>query len=102
MAGGVDDFTIDLDELNAVIGDVERAERSLERLTGDLEKQMQALHEVWEGLAAQAHTEAHQQWNDGMVAMRTAMAGLREAARTAHGNHTSAGESNLAMWSDLG
>jgi WXG100 family type VII secretion target len=100
--GGVDDFTIDLDELDAVIGDVERAEGSLQRLTTDLEKQMAALHEVWEGLAAQAHTEAHQQWNDGMAAMREAMAGLREAARTAHTNHTSAGQSNLAMWSDLG
>ena len=68
--GGVDDFKIDLDELDAVIGDVERTEGSLERLTDDLEKQMKALHDVWEGLAAQAHTEAHQQWNDGMSAMR--------------------------------
>ena len=100
--GGVDDFKIDLDELDAVIGDVERTDRSLERLTDDLEKQMKALHDVWEGLAAQAHAEAHQQWNDGMSAMRTAMAGLREAGRTAHGNHTSAGQSNLQMWSDLG
>lgn len=100
--GGVDDFTIDLDELDSVIGDVERTEGSLERLTSDLEKQMKALHGVWQGLAAQAHTEAHQQWNDGMADMRTAMAGLREAARAAHGNHTSAGQSNLEMWSDLG
>lgn len=100
--GGVDDFKIDLDELDAVIGDIERTEGSLERLTADLEKQMKALHDVWEGLAAQAHTEAHQQWNDGMSIMREAMAGLREAGRTAHGNHTAAGQSNLQMWSDLG
>lgn len=99
---GVDDFTIDLDELDAVIVDVERTESSLQRITDDLEKQMAALHEVWEGLAAQAHTEAHEQWDRGMRDMRTAMAGLREAARAAHGNHTAAGQSNLDMWNELG
>lgn len=96
--GDADDFTLDPDELDAVIADLERTEAALETMTNDLEAQMRALHEVWEGLAAQAHGEAHAQWNAGMVAMRRAMSEMRAAARTAHGNYLAAGEANLSMW----
>ena len=69
--------------------------------TADLESQMRALHDEWEGLAAQAHAEAHAQWTAGMVAMRQAMSDLRAAARAAHGNYTAAGDANVAMWRSL-
>lgn len=59
--GDVDNFSLDPDDLDAVIADLERTEASLEALTADLEAEMRALHEVWEGLAAQAHAEAHAQ-----------------------------------------
>ncbi|MDR7253457.1 WXG100 family type VII secretion target [Nocardioides sp. BE266] len=97
----VDSFSLDPDELDAVIGDLERTEAALNTITSDLETQMRALHDEWEGLAAQAHSEAHAQWTAGMVAMRQAMSDLRAAARAAHGNYTAAGDANLAMWRSL-
>lgn len=97
----VDTFALDPDELDAVIADLERTETALETITRDLEAQMRALHDEWEGLAAQAHVEAHAQWTAGMVAMRQALSDLRAAARAAHGNYTAAGDANLAMWRAL-
>lgn len=97
----VDSFSLDPDELDAVIADLERTEAALETISGDLDNRMRALHDEWEGLAAQAHTEAHAQWAAGMVAMRQAMTDLRAAARAAHGNYTAAGGANLAMWRSL-
>lgn len=99
--GDIDNFALDPDELDAVIADLERSEAALDSITSDLESQMRALHDEWEGLAAQAHDEAHAQWTAGMVAMRQAMSDLRAAARAAHGNYTAAGDANLSMWRSM-
>ena len=96
-----DRFTIDSDELDTVIGDVESCEKALEELTNDLQKQVAALQSVWEGLAAEAQQEAHEEWTQGMLTMRQAMADLRAAARTAHENYTGAAETNVSMWDQL-
>ena len=97
----VGDFRIDADELDDVIADVEKCEGALETLTADLNKQIAALQEVWEGLAATAQKEAHDEWTTGMVAMRSALTDLRAAARTAHGNYTGAANTNLTMWQQV-
>jgi WXG100 family type VII secretion target len=91
-------YSIDPDELDEIIADLEKCETALELLTVDLDKQLKALQETWEGLAARAQEEAHEEWTTGMVAMRTAMADLRAAARLAHGNYTGAVNANLTMW----
>jgi WXG100 family type VII secretion target len=96
-----DRFTIDSDELDTVIGDVEKCEKALEALTSDLDRQVAALQSVWEGLAADAQQEAHEEWTQGMLTMRQAMADLRAAARTAHDNYTGAAEANVSMWEQL-
>jgi WXG100 family type VII secretion target len=96
-----DVFTIDTDDLESVISDVEAVENRLETLTSDLEGQMRRLHATWEGLAAQAHDEAHAEWTEGMRTMRQALADLRAAARGAHGNYTAAANANVSMWQDL-
>lgn len=95
---GPDAFAVDPDELDAVIADVARCEDELSDLTADLDRQVRALHDVWEGLAATAQAEAHAGWTHGMLAMREALADLRAAARVAHGNYTGAVDTNLAMW----
>lgn len=99
--GDVDDFTLDTDELDAVIGDVEECENELELLLADLEKQMATLHDTWQGEAAEAHRVAHDEWSDGMRAMRQAMVDLRTAARAAHGNYTAGAEANVSMWGQM-
>lgn len=94
-------FTIDVAELDAVIADVEQAETKLESITEDLEHQIAALQAVWEGLAADAQQAAQQEWQQGMLDMRAALADLRGAARRAHGNYTAASQANLEMWESL-
>ena len=101
MSGTVGTFSVDLDELHQVVADVEACGSALERLTADLERQVAALHEVWEGLAAQAQREAHAEWEQGMRAMRPALDGLRAAAATAHANYTGAADANVRMWEQL-
>lgn len=98
--GGTDPgtYSIDPDELDEIVADLERCETALELLTVDLAQQISALQETWEGLAARAQAEAHEEWTGGMVAMRTALADLRAAARLAHGNYTGAAQANLTMW----
>ena len=99
--GEVDDYTLDPDDLDDVITRLEGTESALLTLAGDLDKQMAVLKETWEGLAAQAHGEAHQEWAQGMAAMKQAMTDLRAAARLAHGNYLAAGDANVTMWEDL-
>jgi WXG100 family type VII secretion target len=98
---GADAYSIDLDELDDVIGDLEQAERALELLTNDLEGQIRKLHEQWEGLSATAQAEAHQEWEQGMTDMRAALKAMRSAARVAHGNYSLAISTNLGMWEGL-
>jgi len=91
-------YSVDRAELDAVIGDLQRCEDDLERITGDLEHQMAVLHETWEGLSAEAQRAAHQEWEKGMRTMHQALTSMRQAARTAHANYTHAVDTNVAMW----
>lgn len=99
--GDVSDFTIDADDLDDVISDVERTEGKLSRLTDDIEATVRKLHSVWEGLAADAQKEAQEEWDQGLLDMRDALADLRSAARTAHTNYTGSARTNLTMWEQL-
>ena len=94
-------FAVDAGELDAVIGDMERTEGELQQLTDDVERQIAALQEVWEGLAAEAQRAAQAEWEQGMRDMREALVDIRRAARTAHGNYTSAADANRSMWESL-
>ena len=92
------DFTIDLDELDDVVGDLECCERDLSHVVEDLDRQMVVLHGSWEGLTATAQGDAHREWSSGMAAMRAALTELRAAARLAHGHYTAAATTNVDMW----
>ena len=100
MAGG-EAYSVDLGELDGVIGDLEACERALETLTADLERQVAALHEQWQGLTAVAQREAHQEWEQGMSDMRAALAQMRKAGRVAHANYGKAISTNVGMWEGL-
>ena len=93
-----DDFAIEVDELEDVVGDLEACERQLTQLVEDLERQMASLHGIWEGLAATAQRDAHEEWSRGMTAMHAALADLRAAARLAHDQYSGAAATNVAMW----
>jgi hypothetical protein len=56
---------------------------------------------VWRGQAADAQRSAHAVWAKEAHDMHTALVQLQDAARLAHGNYTSAVQSNLAMWKQV-
>jgi WXG100 family type VII secretion target len=94
-------YSVDLEELDLLVAEMTACERGLEELAADVEREMAALREVWEGLAAEAQRAAHEEWATGMAEMRQALGRLRAAARTAHDNYTAAGAANAAMWERL-
>jgi WXG100 family type VII secretion target len=74
-------------------------QRYAESMLTEIDSVVSNLHTTWSGEAAAAHAEAHQRWARGEAMMRAALAGLRAAGATAHGNYTGAMSTNLAMWS---
>ena len=98
MTDPVDTFAIDPEELLDVIREIVRCSTSLDELTTDLDRQVATLHQTWEGLAAVAQKEAHEEWSKGMRAVHKALVELGEAGRLAHANYTGAADTNLAMW----
>ena len=97
-----DAFSIDPDELDAVVADIARTESALATLTDDIERQIATLHESWEGLAAVAQREAQDEWEQGLLTMRHALAELRAAAAQASTNYSEAADANRSMWESLG
>ncbi len=65
----------------------------------EIDSRVTRLHASWTGEAAAAHAEAHRHWARGEAMMREALAQLKQAATTAHGNYTGAMSANLGMWS---
>lgn len=95
------DYAIDLDELEGVIGDLEKCERALEVLTNDIERHMKALQATWEGLSAEAQAEAQAEWEEGLAQMRASLADMRQAARVASDNYRLMITTNTGLWRGL-
>ncbi len=73
--------------------------RYAESTLAEIDSLVSNLHSTWTGSGAAAHAEAHRHWARGEAMMREALAQLRAAGETAHGNYTGAMSTNLAMWS---
>ena len=101
MAGNPDRYSVDPDELDAVVGDLETCQQKLQTTTDHLEAQIAKLHTTWEGLSAAAQREAHQEWEAGMAVMQASLEGMRRAARVAHTNYTQAVGANVSMWDGI-
>lgn len=93
-----DAFSIDLEELSDVVGDLVLCEGALHRLADDIVRQMAELQAQWDGLAGTAQQELQAEWDAGMAAVRKAVAGIRAAADLAHHNYTGAADANLQLW----
>lgn len=95
-------FSVDPDELDEIIADMERCESDLERALNDLTHRLKALHEVWQGEAGEAQRATQAHWEAAMADMRDALSQIRASARDAHGNYTLAVQDNINMWRQLG
>ncbi len=73
--------------------------RYAESVLTEIDSLVGNLHSTWTGSGAAAHAEAHRHWARGEAMMREALARLRAAGETAHGNYTGAMSTNVTMWS---
>jgi len=92
-------FAVDLDDLDATVALLTDTERAFDERLDDVRRAVAHLHLRFEGLSAQAHLAAQQEWEGGFARMREALGELRAAARGAHDNYRGAVEVNLRMWS---
>lgn len=95
-------FSIDTDQLEARIDELARFDRMLGDQLDRLDETMGQLRGNWSGSASDAQQRAHQEWSRGFDEMRRAVVGMREVARVAHANYTSAARTNVRMWSQVG
>ena len=96
-----DAYSLDADDLAAVIDDLARGHAALSELAVDLERRISELHLTWDGEAAGAHRLAQDAWARGFGEMRDALARMRQAADTAHHNYTSAAAVNHQLWEQV-
>ncbi|MGH3412469.1 MAG: WXG100 family type VII secretion target [Marmoricola sp.] len=91
-------YSVDLAELDSVIGDMQRFETRLSEQMGAVDAEIERLHLTWTGAAAAAQSDAHQKMMSGAREMHQALVRMREGARRAHSNYTAAGRTNAQMW----
>jgi WXG100 family type VII secretion target len=101
MPAAPDVFTVDADELIRVVEQMAGCESGLRDLAAELARRVEALHLTWDGASAYAHRLANAEWEQGFAGMREALGRMRSAAEVAHGNYTSAAETNTGMWQQL-
>ncbi len=92
-------FRVDPEALADAMARMTEFARYAEEMLTEIDSRVIRLHAAWTGQGAMAHAEAHRHWTRGEAMMREALAQLKSAAATAHGNYTGAMSTNLAMWS---
>jgi WXG100 family type VII secretion target len=92
-------FRVDPQALADAVQRMTEFQRYAENMLTEIDSLVGNLHSTWTGRGAAAHAEAHRHWARGEAMMREALAQLRTAGATAHGNYTGAMSTNLAMWS---
>lgn len=91
-------FSVDLDEVAAVVADLDAFERQLTARLGEVDRLVATLQSAWTGAAADAQAQAHRQWASGAAEMHSALLQMREAAQRAHENYSGAAEANTRIW----
>ena len=82
-----DEFGVDADKLMTIVDKMAQVDGRVEAMISDADSQVAGLHATWVGEAAAIQADAHRRWSQGAHEMRDALAKLRAAALTAHGNH---------------
>jgi WXG100 family type VII secretion target len=94
-------LAVDLDELLATIDEMARCTTALDALLDEVARGVADLHATWAGQAATAQSVAQAEWEAGFRSMREALASMRSAADTAHGNYADAASTNVRMWEQV-
>lgn len=94
-------FAVVLDELLDMVAEMARCTDALDALLAEVEARIAELHLAWSGQAATAQSAAQAEWEAGYHSMCEALAAMRAAADTAHGNYSDAAATNLRMWEQV-
>ncbi|MEV0027860.1 WXG100 family type VII secretion target [Nocardia sp. NPDC050793] len=93
-----DRFRVDLEQLDAAIDTMDKFGKTVADWLAEIDRQIADLHLSWSSQAATAQRTAHDKWSAGVDEMRENLSELREVARIAHTNYSSAIELNQKMW----
>lgn len=91
-------FGVDLGALDEAIARMAAFEREVAGQVDDLDARARQVCGSWSGVAAEEYAAAHAAWARGARELHAALAVLRRAAATAHGNYGAAVTANRAMW----
>ena len=83
-------FRVDPQALADAVRRMTAFQRYADDMITEIDSRVTRLHTTWTGEAAAAHAQAHRHWVRGEAMMREALAQLKKAALTAHGNYTGA------------
>ncbi|MEV5002326.1 WXG100 family type VII secretion target [Nocardioides sp. LML1-1-1.1] len=96
MSGG--SYSLDPAELTGVIEDLVLCRRTMEARVVDLRRQLEKLHQTWDGLAAEAHVVAQAVIEDGLAAMDLALDDFTATSASARAGYQVAWDANVALW----
>ena len=94
-------YTVDLEELDHIVGQIGKFDAYVERQLVDLDARIARMHQVWTGDAADVQRAAHREWMAAAADMRRGLQDLRTAAATAHRNYSAAIAANQRMWQQV-
>jgi WXG100 family type VII secretion target len=94
----VNRYSIDLDELLAFVGRLEKFNDRAEDIASTVDREVAQLHSAWSGLGADAEKQYHQTWTRLATEMREAANRLHHYAQDAHRNYTDVAVLNSSMW----
>ncbi|MET7774109.1 WXG100 family type VII secretion target [Nocardia sp. NPDC005366] len=95
---GDDRFRVDLEQLDAAITTMEQFGREVGDWLGEVDRHIAELHLSWSSEAASAQRATHEQWALGVDEMAENLDELKEVARRAHTNYSTAISLNQKMW----
>ncbi|MGY4103920.1 WXG100 family type VII secretion target [Nocardia sp. R16R-3T] len=91
-------FSVDLDELEQIISRLSGLAAFVADHLDEIDERITTLRGTgWEGVAAQAYSEAHQQWISGAREFAEGIRDMSDAAKSAHGAYSEAAEVNSKM-----
>ncbi|MEV5834253.1 WXG100 family type VII secretion target [Nocardia sp. NPDC052112] len=92
------EFSVNLDDLDRIVARLSGLAGFISDHLDDIDAEVAALTGTdWESVAAQAYSEAHQQWMTGAREFAEGIREISDAARKAHTRYSSAADVNKQM-----
>ncbi|MBS4753967.1 hypothetical protein KG112_14230 [Nocardioides sp. zg-ZUI104] len=94
-------YTLSVEELTQVVDELRDCKRKMRVAAEDLRVQVGRLHEVWDGLSAEAHALAQTSIDDGLAAMGEALQDFIKTTGDAKASYQVAWDTNVGLWQSV-